>query len=382
MEQADEEKRRNQEMNDACINYDTLIHVLAKMLNANVVHADYSTEQLQGGTIGDVRLVTGTAKTAGGEDLPYKVVFKTHKKYDRFADPASWHREYDFYMSGFDKFFSESLRWPECYHAEINDNEFQIWMEYINGISGNDLTVEMLEEAAEELGRFQGRIYTQPEHLRNISFLGDVDFMEKDYMGWHTQTFSYDFLISEKCRMPEHIKRMYRDNTAIIDHDKTVEYNCLRFPECDLPGNLKQMLIDIDEHRNEIFDSVKKLPVVLCHRDFWVENIFMSNGKLILIDWDTSGWGYICEDIASLIFDRDTNIDYLDEYYRRLAPAYIKGLSEYMDIPPVENLFICEAILFKFGYRMLQKYMFTQEPDIKKEAATALQKIYEMRNIK
>jgi hypothetical protein len=42
------------------------------------------------------------------------------------------------------------------------------------------------------------------------------------------------------------------------------------------------MLIDIDESANEIFNRIEKLPIVLCHRDFWMaftnlqdsENIF------------------------------------------------------------------------------------------------------------
>lgn len=366
-------------MKEVGVNPGTLAHVLTKMLDTNVVHASYQTEQLQGGTIGDVRLIIGMAETVGGENLPYKVVFKKNQKYDRFGDPDSWHREYDLYMmSDFGKVFTDSFRWPECYHAERNDHEFCIWMEYIDGVSGNGLTIENLEQAAAELGRFQGRMYQQPDLQRDIICLGNVDFMEKDYLGWHTQTFSYDYLITDQCRMPEHIKKMYKDNKAIINHDKTVEYNCLRFPECDLPGHLKQMLIDVDENRKEIFNNIKQLPIVLCHRDYWIENIFISDGDLVLIDWDTSGLGYICEDIASLIFDRDTNIDYLDEYYRRLIPAYLKGLSEYMDVPPVENLYVREAILIKFGYRMLQKYMFTQSPDVKDEAVTALQKIYEM----
>jgi hypothetical protein len=33
------------------------------MLGVSIVHADYKTKQLHGGTLGDVRLVTGTAET-------------------------------------------------------------------------------------------------------------------------------------------------------------------------------------------------------------------------------------------------------------------------------------------------------------------------------
>jgi Phosphotransferase enzyme family. len=49
------------------------------------------------------------------------------------------------------------------------------------------------------------------------------------------------------------------------------------------------MIIEIDDQSQEIFEHIEKLPIVLCHRDFWVANIFYSNGKILLIDWDTTG---------------------------------------------------------------------------------------------
>jgi len=49
---------------------------------------------------------------------------------------------------------------------------------------------------------------------------------------------------------------------------------------------------------------IERLPVVLCHRDFWVANIFYKDQKILLLDWDTTGWGYMGEDIASWIYRR------------------------------------------------------------------------------
>lgn len=45
------------------------------------------------------------------------------------------------------------------------ENDTQIWMEYIDGISGLDLTGDMYERAAEELGRFQGKFCTTKQFL-------------------------------------------------------------------------------------------------------------------------------------------------------------------------------------------------------------------------
>jgi len=66
---------------------------------------------------------------------------------------------------------------------------------------------------------------------------------------------------------------------------------------------LCKMLIDVDEHSDEIWERIERLPVVLCHRGFWVANIFYTDHKILLMDWDTTGWGYMGEDIASLIAD-------------------------------------------------------------------------------
>ncbi len=66
------------------------------------------------------------------------------------------------------------------------------------------------------------------------------------------------------------------------------------------------------------------MPVVLCHRDLWIENIFLSDGRIRLIDCDCTGWSFIGEDIASLIADY-TDVEDLDEYFRKLVPAYLKG---------------------------------------------------------
>lgn len=234
------------------IRFDTLTHTLSKMLGKNIIRADYQTKQLHGGTLGDVQLVTGIAETTGGERLPYRVVLKIQKKFERYGDPGSWRREYDLYTSDFGKVFIDSLRWPECYHAELNVDEWQMWMEYIDGVSGLDLTGVMYERAALELGRFQGKLYAeQPAFLQNLSNLSNVEFMKNFYLHYRSWNVVYDYIRSDACEIPRH---------------------------------LCKMLIDIDENADEIFSRIKRLPVVLCHRDFWVANIFYSDGKIILID--------------------------------------------------------------------------------------------------
>lgn len=338
------------------IKAETLTQVLSKMLNTEIAHADFQTKQLHGGTVGDVQLVSGNAKTADGGTLPYKIVVKTQKKWERYGDPQSWRREYDFYISNFGALFSESFRWPQCYHAEMSEeeNETQIWMEYIEGISGLDLTGDMYEHAAEGLGRFQGQLYAeQPAFLQNMTNLSKVDYMKNFYFHYRSWNRVYDYIRSDDCEIPKHI--------------------------CN-------MLIEIDASADEIINRIEKLPIVLCHRDFWVTNLIYTDGKITLIDWDTTGWGYLGEDMASLIAD-EADIEHMVEYYHRCIPAYYKGFSEYADISHIADNCIYEMILLMFGYRLVEWYMdaasgnkLQETNDERTLHLLTLQKIFEMRN--
>ncbi|WP_242985444.1 aminoglycoside phosphotransferase family protein [Vallitalea okinawensis] len=292
-----------------------------------------------------MRLVTGIAEVGDGEELPYNVVLKIQKKWNRYGDPDSWRREYDLYASDLDEVFTDAFRWPKCYHAEINNDNTQIWMEYVEGVSGLDMTVEMYEHAAEELGRFQGRIYVEKYVvLQSLSNLSEVDLVKKTYLHYKTWKEVYDYI---------------------------------RYDNCEIPKHICNMLIDVDDNSDEIWLRIEKLPIVFCHRDFWITNIFCIDKKIRLIDWDTTGWGYMGEDIASLIAD-ETEIDYMVECYHKCIPAYYKGFSEYADISHISDNCVRELILVMFGYRLIEGYKYAQSPDEKELHLNTLQKIYDM----
>lgn len=333
---------------ESFIKAEKLALVLGKMLDKTIIRADYQLKELQGGTIGNVRLVTGTVETSDGENLPYKIVWKTQKKFERYGDPDSWRREYDLYASDFSKVFFDSFRSPECFHAEINDDEIQLWMEYIEGVSGLNLTSEMYERIAKELGRFQGKLYKErPSVLQNLPNLSKVEYMKNYYLRYRSWNVVYDYIRSDDCEIPKH---------------------------------LCKMLIDIDTNADEIFSRIEKLPIVLCHRDFWVANLFFSDSKIAAIDWDTAGWGYLGEDIASLITD-EPNVSHMIEYYQKCIPAYYSGFSEYVDVSHISDHCIYELILIMFGYRLVEWYKFAESPEDKSIHLNTLQKIYEMKNL-
>ena len=338
-----------------------LIAALSKMFGAPIIRACFQSRQLQGGTVGDVRLVEGIAESADGAKLPYRIILKTQKKWSRPGDFDCWRREYDLYASDFGKLFNESLRWAECYRAEIADDGWELWLEYVDGVSGESLSEDMLEQAALELGRFQGRIYRRPNSLERAIYLSDAGTMERDFAQWEPVTVEYQYLRYNKSEIPENMHKY-------IHSDKN-----------EIPEHLRAMLIDAHRRIDETLAGIRRLPIVLCHRDFWTENIFFADGKITLIDWDGAGWGFMGEDIASLVVD-ETPHERWHEYYRKFTAAYQKGLSEYMDIPALDNYFIWEMIIIKFGYRMLQGHMFAETDGGRRSAIVRLQKIYEMRS--
>jgi len=328
---------------------DGLLRALSIMLDQNIVDVSFETKELQGGTVGHVELIHGMATVEGQEKLPYKIVHKTQKQWKRHADPDSWLREYDLYTSDLGQLMTESLRWPKCYHLERNDNEVELWMEHIEGVTGHDLSLDMFEIASRELGRFQGRLLKEKP-----SVLQDLHNLSRESM----------------------IKEVYQ---AYVAWPETYDY--VRSDSCDLPKHISQMIIENDKKSNFLWQEIEKLPVIFSHRDYWVTNIFYVDGQIRLIDWDTTGFGAVGEDIASLIID-ETSPNMIHDYYKTCVPAYIDGLSEFIDMSTYKDLYIYEQILLFFGYRLVEEYKFSKSDEAKKYCLEVLEKLHDLKRIK
>jgi len=333
-------------INEHGFNPENLREALHKMLGERFRRVSYQVTQLHGGTVGDVKLIAGIAETEDGNPLPYKIVMKTNKFGRCSVDHGfmRWRREYDLYKSDLGSVFTDEFRWPVCYLAEMSRDEtsWQLWLEYIDGVSGSDLTVSMYEQAAYELGRFQGRINADtPVFLREFKNLTSKDFLWLEY-------------------------------SQYMGGDR---HKWIRSGDCTLPEHLRRMIINMDDSAEPWFEKIGRLPVVFCHQDFWNTNIFVTEAGVRLIDWDTTGWGWLGEDIAALIAD-DIEITHMDEYYRKCIPAYYRGVSEYMDVSEGENR-VREMILLRFGYRFVGGCMNAETDDEKEMCKNALQIIYD-----
>jgi hypothetical protein len=237
----------------------------------------------------------------------------------------------------------------------MNDNETQtqLWIEYIDGVSGDDLTLDMIEQAAAGLGRFQGRLYKEkPQEVRSISCFTQVESAKNYYNAYQTHTGKYNYIRAE---------------------------------DCEIPNHLRQMFIDTDNELKTIYDN--NMPVVLCHRNFWADNIIYSNGEIVAIDWDGTGWGYMGEDIIEFITDKISrkyiNLDkqYFEDFYSRLVTAYLKGFSEYADSTAFDNSYIWKMFVIRTGYGiMIDRYIDAQSSARRTMIIKMLQRIYEMKN--
>jgi tRNA A-37 threonylcarbamoyl transferase component Bud32 len=318
---------------------------LKTMLGHNITDLSYEFQQLHGGTVGDVKLISGLAKDEDKKEKPFKLVLKTQKKWDRFSDPHSWRREFDLYATGLDLAFDETFKWPTCYYKEMDDESFTLWLEYIDGVTGDDLTVDMYEKVAYQLGKFQGKLYSEGhEPLKAIENLSSVDFIKKNYYHFRAWPEIHDYIRSDQCKLPKH---------------------------------LTQMLINLDQQSEEIWENIEKLPVVFCHRDYWNTNIFYHDDAIKLIDWDTSGWGHLGEDMASLVAD-ETKPEMMVACYKKCLPAYYEGFSENYDISNISNPYLYELILMTFGHRLVASFKFNEAQEEKDLARDTLEKIYEM----
>jgi Ser/Thr protein kinase RdoA (MazF antagonist) len=242
--------------------------------------------------------------------------------------------------------FTSDFRWPKCYHAEINNDETKLWLEYIEGVSASDLTTEMYENIAKALGRFHGKF---EKCIPQIDNLCSADSMKNYY----------------------HYNR-----------SKKELFNYIRQSDCKIPTHLCKMIIEMDNKSDRVWAKIEKLPIVLRHGDFFPPNIFYDNGKVVLIDWDSAGLSYPGEDLVSLITDGE-NVDKMVEYYRKCVPAYLKGFNEITDASQLENAYIYERIIMHNSYRLIDNVNWRNQPKTHDEIKfdlDVLQKIYEMGN--
>ena len=88
------------------------------------------------------------------------------------------------------------------------------------------------------------------------------------------------------------------------------------------------------------------------------------------------------EDIVQLATD-EVGFKYIETYYRKFVPAYLKGFSEYADITRISDIheYARKLLVIKFWSAPVHYYLNTKSSEAKRTAIDTLQKMYEMGDI-
>ncbi len=98
------------------INKDELIAALENKFDISISDVEYTTQKLSKGTVGEVIKIEGNAISE--DRIPFNLVLKMQKKWERHLDPLCWRHEYDIYLNKLDKSISRFIKLPECYLLE------------------------------------------------------------------------------------------------------------------------------------------------------------------------------------------------------------------------------------------------------------------------
>ena len=310
------------------VNAASLLRALSVLAGKPVFDAAYTLAPLQGGTVGGVMKVTGTAKM-GADILPFSLVVKTQDKWDRHGDPNCWRREYDLYQSGLADRFPPDLYLPRCLLLEEETAQTRIWMEFVEGATGsNHLHADELASCAERIGRFQANFHR--EGPRGLPFLQAFPAIRSSFDLWYTYIMS-----------------------------KTLATTIQGFPD-----NIRKLLLDYAAHAEEWLQAVDRLPDTLCQGDVHHDNLILRGQDVYLIDWDCAGYGRMGEDavdvhMEAFVYSSRDTAD-LPRYRKRILDAYCTGARDRGVEIHLEDELVRAIFALAWGFRIAKIYLHSQ----------------------
>ncbi len=232
---------------------------------------DWQQRELQGGTVGEVHLLEGQARTATTASRPWSLVVKIQRPWTRWGDPECWRRELRLYQSDFFATWPPSLHVPTCYKAsQQDDGEIWLWLETVEGSTGSAMTIDDYSTAARCLAHLQGR-YLTDQALPDEPWLGTRRWLARTLADWGTQAFVW-------------LESSRQQTNGVF------------------PADLIEDTLRLWHQRDDFLDIAESFPRTLCHRDFNPANLFVQGtARTCAIDWDCAGPGAIGEDIGDLI---------------------------------------------------------------------------------
>lgn len=182
---------------------------------------------------------------------------------------------------------------------DLDDGSVALWLEAVEGASGDTIGVEGLARAARAVGRAQA----QPSPADDA---------------WLSRGFIADYAASKPA---DH--GLYDDDHAWAhplvtrNWDPAVRAGCAR----------------LWHQRHRFHAILAALPRRICHLDLWPNNIVVrSSGSPALLDWSFVGDGALGEDIGNLIPDAVLDLlvpaAAIDDLERAVFSDYVEGLRE------------------------------------------------------
>jgi len=339
-------KKRGNHMEEIC--KASVLCALRQKFQQEIKDAAYTSEVLQGGTVGDVVRLTGHAKTESNT-LPFSIAVKTQRKWERHGDLDCWRREYEIYRQGLPQQLLQTIMLPRCYLLEEDEGATRIYMELIEGKTGNtQLHADELALAARKLGALQADFHLHGR--KDCAYLRSFPAVHSSFDLW--------------------FGRM-----------KPILQN----PIDGFPGKMRQILNRFGETASERLRSFDSLPVTLCQGDVHHDNLILCDStqeaEVYLIDWDSAGYGYMGEDAVDVLMEAfvysDRDVSLFPIFRKKILNGYCEGAqNEGFPFALHDGIFRDLAAL-SWGFRVADLYLYYQDEPSKKRCIQILQAILE-----
>lgn len=323
-----------------------LLTAVSKMLGKPATDAEYTSEVLQGGTVGEVCKVSGEAIFDGGGREKFVLVLKTQRKWDRHGDPDCWKREFLIYKNGLADELSP-IKLPRCYFLEEGDEENEVnrmWMEYIEGATGNEqLHAAELAQAAEKLGELQADFHL--EGRKDLSYIRSYPAVRSSFDLWYGRM--KDLLGSQ------------------ID---------------GFPDELRHVLNGYAARAEELLETLDTLPLTLCQGDVHHDNlIFKETAEgtdIYLIDWDCAGYGRMGEDAVDVLMEAfvysGRDVALFSDFRRQIIQSYCRGAANRGMNFNMDSALVRNIAMLAWGFRVADLYLYYKEEFPKKRCVEIL----------
>ena len=249
---------------------------------------------------------------------------ETPNEWRASSNPRHWNywlREWHIYRSPLHEALEGSgVRLAKSFELTEREPEAALVLEELTGRSGHDLTWQDYALIAKNWGRAQGQL------------------VESDYLAqpWTSQHFLREYTQSKPV------------DYALLDDKKVWELALIRE---SWPQTLQEGLQLLYREAGTLYEIMETARQVPSHLDFWPNNVFVTDGEVVPVDWAFFGSGALGEDVGNFIpdavFDGFVDGEDIAELESIMIDAYEAGLNEACDIEwPVRTTVFASAVKY------------------------------------